>query len=660
VTHSHAGHSHAHGDHNAESGAAPPSALKFFWPTLICLAGLIVGWVGEQLLLLDSLKQSINSPFLGALGLVIAVAYTTAYLYGGLPLFRESWESVQQREISIDALMLIAACGSACIGEIAEGAVLLFLFSLSHGLETYLLGRTRNAVRALMSLSPDAATVIRDGTETEIPIDQVLIADKVLVRPSRRIPVDGVVESGRSTVDESSVTGESVPIDKEVGSQVLSGTLNLDGVITIRVQRTAGESTVARMIQLVETAQSQQATTQQFTQWFDRRYPWFVLAASAVAFVVYWILSRNVAVAFLSSMTILVIASPCAVVISIPAAILTAIASAARGGVLFKGGLSVERLAKVSAIAFDKTGTLTLGRPRVVATALAKGIRESELLGAVAALERDSEHPVSRALREVAINSGVEVTLASDLLVVVGHGIAGKIDGREFRVGKVNWLNSEVAIIPNELRLALDDHRDQGQTVIGVTRDNEWLGIFCLSDVVRPTAVETIANIRELGIKKLVMLTGDHPSVAQKIARAFDLEYLAELLPDQKLEQLKQLRQAGFTTAMVGDGMNDAPALAAADVGISLGGAGTDVALETADVIIMADDLRGLPYAIRLARQTQRIINQNLIFAFGVMGLLLITTLAWPLPLPIAVLGHEGSTVLVILNGARLLWFKRP
>ncbi|MDB5386776.1 MAG: metal-transporting P-type ATPase [Planctomycetaceae bacterium] len=659
-------HSHSHSApakspsvtrNSTEPESSSLSIFRIFGPTLICLGGLIVGWLAELSL---PLQLSETSQSHWTLGLVIALAYSISYLSGGLPIAKLSLKAALDGEINIDFLMLVGAAGAALIGEFSEGAVLLFLFSLSHGLETYILGRTKNAIRTLMDLSPEIATLIRNGIETKIPIDQVIVGDLVLVRPSERVPIDGLVETGRSTIDESSVTGESIPVDKDVGSKVLSGTLNLDGVLTVRVQRLADESTLARMVRLVETAQSEQATTQQFTQWFDRTYPWIVLSLSAVAFVVYWCVSRQFATAFLSAMTILVIASPCAVVISIPAAILTAIASAARGGILFKGGLAVERLAKVDAIAFDKTGTLTYGKPQVVDITSAPGTTVVELLSTAAALERDSEHPLSKALMQEALAQNVDVPSASDVQVVVGNGISGRIAGLTIRVGKVNWLISIADAIPEQLRLQIEQHRDQGQTVIGVTREREWLGIFCIADLARSTAKETLAEIRELGIHKLIMLTGDHPSVASRIAEPLNLEFLAELLPHQKLDQLDVLRRAGFTTAMIGDGMNDAPALAAADVGISLGGAGTDVALETADVIVMADDLRRLPHAIRLARQTQRIINQNLTLAFGVMGTLLLTTLVWPLPLPVAVLGHEGSTVLVILNGLRLLWFKRP
>jgi Cd2+/Zn2+-exporting ATPase len=506
-----------------------------------------------------------------------------------------------------------------------------------------------------MTFAPDVANRLVDGVESQVAIDQLQAGDVILIRPSERIAADGIILSGQSTVDESSLTGESIPVEKIATGKVLSGTLNLDGVLTVRVERRAQESTLARMVQLVETAQSSRATAQNFTEWFDHRYPPLVLAVSAVAFVVYLVTLQNVPLAFLRAITIRVSASPCAVVISIPAAVLAAIAGAARGGVLFKGGLTVERLARVNAIAFDKTGTLTFGQPKVQSLAMAGAVREADLLRLAASVERDSEHPFSKAVMHEASQRNIVVPAARDVLVVVGSGISGKVDQRVIRVGKIRWLIAEVGPLPPELQLAIEEHQELAQSAIGATCDMEWLGVFFVADAIRPTADQAIAGIRKLGINKLVMLTGDQSTVAARIAEVLKIEYFAELLPHQKLEQLDQLKHAGFVHAMIGDGMNDAPALAAGDVGIAMGGAGTDVAMETADIVIMADDLRRLPYAIRLARMTQRIIAQNLTFAFAMMLALFVTTLIYPLPLPLAVLAHEGSTVLVILNGLRLL-----
>lgn len=653
------GHQHQHTTdprEGTEHGARDPHSaapkLAVFLTPLICLLGLLIGWGAEYL------GSGTEASSASIYTWIAWLFYAVAYLAGGLPILSLSWQAARQGSISIDFLMLVAAAGSALIGEYVEGAVLLFLFSLSHSLESYILGRTRNAIRLLMDLSPEQANVIRNEVEVQLPIDQVVVGDLIVIRPSDRVPLDGVVISGRSNIDESMMTGESIPVEKRETDTILSGTLNLDGLLTVRVLRVAQESTLARMVNLVETAQSEQASTQHFTEWFDNRYPWIVIGATAGAFCVYWAINGDAAKAFLNAMTILVVASPCAVVISIPAAILTAIASGARRGILFKGGLYLERLAWVGAIALDKTGTLTMGRPQVVETIAGPGVNESELISLGAALEQDSEHPLAKAIRQVALSSSAPTLQVTNLQVVIGNGICGTLGEHSLKAGKINWLNAEVGQPPAELQAAIESHRHQGHSIVGVTRNATWLGVFCIADVVRPTSLATLDEIRQLGVKRLIMLTGDQKDVAASIAEPLQLEFLAELLPQQKLDYLEQLRREGYITAMVGDGMNDAPALAVADVGISLGGAGTDVALETADVVVMADDLRRLPLAIRLARQTQVIMTQNLTLAFGVMALLLISTLVSPLPLSIAVLGHEGSTVLVILNGLRLLWFK--
>ncbi len=619
---------------------------------MICLAGLIGGSLGEYAL--GQIDPSATTLQVLLTGVVMAL-YSAAYIAGGFETAHLAWHSLRARELNIDVLMLLAAGGSALLGEFAEGAVLLFLFSLSHTLETYVLGRTRNAIRGLMDLTPDVASVMRGAGEVRVAIEEVRVGELIIVRPSERIPLDGLIESGQSSVNEAPMTGESLPIDKDVGDRVLAGTLNLDGVLQVRVQRAVNETTLSRMVELVEHAQSTEASSQRFTQWFGTRYPWVVVSLSSLAFGVQWWRHGSMAQAFYESMTLLVVASPCAVVISIPAAILTAIASGARAGVLFKGGIHLETLARLTAIAFDKTGTLTLGRPHIVDTVTAPGVDRRDLLAVTAALERDSEHPIAKAFVTQATVERIEIPAASSIQVVVAQGIAGDVAGQTIRVGKTPWLTGVATNPPPELLLKIQQFQESGQTIVGVTRGSEWLGIFCIADTLRPTSLVAVTELRKLGINKLVMLTGDQPAAAARIARPLELEYLAGLLPQQKLEHLEHWKKSGETTAMVGDGMNDAPALATADLGISLGGAGTDVALETADVVVMADDLRRLPYAIRLARKTQTIILQNLTLAFGTMFVLLVISLLYPLPLPLAVLGHEGSTVLVILNGLRLL-----
>lgn len=623
--------------------------------TVVCLIALVAGWICHSRA--GAQDYGTASVWHGAaLALFIA-----SYIAGGWHTVVHVVEELREGEINVDLLMLAAAAGSAWLDKWAEGATLLFLFSLSHTLETYILGRTRRAIAALMKLTPDFAVVVRDGGEVRVPVAELQAGDLMLVHPGERIPADGVLRVGRTSVDQSPMTGESIPVDKEPGDPVFAGTLNQQGVVRVQVSRAAGESTLARMVQLVEKAQSERAASQRFTEWFGVRYTWFVLALSTATLCIPWlILGESWTAAFQRAMTILVVASPCAVVISIPAAILTAITSAARGGVLFKGGAALEDAARLKAFAFDKTGTLTVGRPRVVAVIAARDVDPSELLTWAAALEEHSEHPLAQAVVRAAQERGLTWDDAADVAAVTGHGVTGRWRGRPLKVGKVSWFAAQAEQTDSACRAAVADAQQRGETVVVVADDERWLGAIAIADTLRPSAGDCLRELRAQGIRELVMLTGDSEAVAKELAGRLGIAYAASLLPADKLERIRSLRESAGPTAMVGDGMNDAPSLAAATVGFSLGGAGTDVALETADVVILADDLRRLPYAVALAREAQFIIQQNLWLAFSVMGGLLLAAYAGELPLPLAVLGHEGSTVLVILNGLRLLRFPRP
>lgn len=583
-------------------------------------------------------------------------AFLIAFIAGGTQISGHAVDDLRSGRVTIDLLMILAAIGAAAIGDWPEGAILLFLFSLSHALEHFVLGRTRRAIRALMQLTPDEAVVVRSGQEVKIPVEQLVMGDIVVVRPSERIPADGNITRGQTSVDQSPVTGESIPVDRHVGEAVFAGTLNQQGLIQIEVTRVAAETTLSRMVNLVEEAQSERAVSQQFTDWFGQRYTWVVLSG---AMITLWVgaigLSEPFSVAFYRAMTVLVVASPCAVVISIPAAILSAIASAARGGVLFKGGQHLERAASLKTMAFDKTGTLTMGRPRLVDIIPAAGISEIELLSAGAALEKHSEHPLARAVVEAALARDISIREAASVQAIVGHGITGEWIGHTLRVGKLSWFQDEQIPIDDSLSRAAESLQAAGKTVICVGNLHQVWGILAVADTLRPTAAAAIDQLRELGFTTLIMLSGDHPVVARQIAGELGIDYQGGLLPEAKLRVIQELKRDRGPIGMIGDGMNDAPSLAAADVGFSLGGAGTDVALETADIVLLADDLRRLPYAITLARRTQQIIRQNLILAFATMGILLIAALTIKLPLPLAVVGHEGSTVAVILNGLRLL-----
>lgn len=623
----------------------------------VCLLMVIVGVIIDQLSPVRTLEAS-QWPIERIASLT---AFLIAFVAGGTHISGHALEDLRAGRVTIDFLMILAAIGAAAIGDWAEGAILLFLFSLSHALEHFVLGRTRRAIRALMQLTPDEALVWRDGRELTIPVDTLVIGDTVIVQPSARIPADGNITLGTTSVDQSPMTGESVPVDKQLGDPVFAGTLNLQGLVQIQVTRISSETTLARMVKLVEEAQSERAASEQFTDWFGQRYTWLVLTGSmAILWGGVLILNEPFSKAFYRAMTVLVVGSPCAVVISIPAAILSAITSAARGGVLFKGGSHLERAALLKTMAFDKTGTLTLGRPRLVDAVATAGISETDLICAGASLEKHSEHPLARAVVEAAISRGITVTEAESVNAVVGSGIEGIWQGKRLRAGKLSWFRDQGLALDADLSQKADSFLSAGKTVIGIGDETRVWGLLAVADALRPTAAAAIKELRELGLSPLVMLSGDHPKVAGQIAGELGMEFQGGLLPEDKLRFIETMRKEHGSVGMIGDGMNDAPSLAAADVGFSLGGAGTDVALETADIVLLADDLRRLPYAIALARRTQQIIRQNLILAFSVMGGLLVATMLTTLPLPLAVVGHEGSTVAVILNGLRLLTFPKP
>lgn len=642
IGHSHDHHRHGPDGKHGEGAASRGPSRRVFIDPAVCLAGLLAG------LALDFLGSEFHR--------WATAAYLAAYLAGGWQATVVALHDLREGRANIDLLMVVAAIGSAILGEWWEGAVLLFLFSLSHSLETFILGRTRRAIAALMDLAPDEAVRIRDGREERVPVDVLVPGDQILVHPSERIPVDGVIREGQTSVDQAIMTGESMPVDKLPGDPVFSGTLNQQGVIVVDVTRTAGETTLARMVRMVEQAQSERATTQQFSTWFGRRYTWIVLALAAASFLwFYWGLSSRAWDAFSRAMTILVVASPCAVVISIPAAILTSITAAARNGVLFKGGVHIERTATLDAMAFDKTGTLTVGKPRLVNWSASRDVSKNDVLAWAAAVEAHSEHPLAQAVVQGARSRDIDVPEAENVESVVGSGICGTVEGTRVLVGKPEWIALEIDVFPDEAQREIESARAAGQTVLAVARDGRLVGWLAVQDTLRETAQAAVQELRDMGLKPLLMLSGDNARVAAHLAEQLHLDYRANLQPGDKLVILKGLLEQPRRIGMIGDGTNDAPALATATVGFSLGGAGSDVALETADVVLMSDDLRRLPYAIRLARRTNQILKQNLCLAFGVMIVLLIASLWTTVPLPLAVFGHEGSTVLVILNGLRLL-----
>lgn len=623
------------------------------WLTALTGVGMAVGLLATWL----------NAP-----APVVWGGYLTAYLAGGLPLTVDIFQSLRRGKATIDLLMLLAALAAAMVGEARDGAILLFLFSLADTLEDYAMGRTRRAVASLMELRPDEATRISDSGSEVVAVGSLLISDRILVRPGERIAADGTVVEGASTVDESLLTGESLPVDKHTGSSVFAGTVNSHGVLTVEVTKLATDSTLARMIELVTQAQSERSSGQRFGDWFGERYTYAVLAGSALALLVFVLIGLPFHEAFYKMATLLVVASPCAVVISIPAATLAALATAARQGVLFKGGGALEDLAQVRVLAMDKTGTLTKGKPQVV-DVVALGASEHDLVALAAGLEASSEHPIAAAVMAEAVRRGVPADPVRSARAVPGHGIMADTQMGGATVGA--WAGNRRLAAQRGVDIAARDERvldgleAQGKSLVLVGAGqpggpDRLLGVIAVADTVRETAPALFDGLRRLGLNRFVMLTGDHAPAANEVARQLQFDPAdvhANLLPEEKLRWIERLSEEG-KTAYVGDGVNDAAALTRAHVGVAMGGAGSDVALESADIVLLGDDLGQLPGAIELSHASNRVVRQNLTFAIGAMVVLVLFTLFGNLPLPIGVIGHEGGTLLVVANGLRLLGFR--
>jgi len=599
-----------------------------------------------------------------------AVAYVIAYLAGGYYGTLDGLQTLRERRLDVNLLMILAALGAAIVGEAAEGATLLFLFSLSNTLQNFALMRSRRAVRALMALQPDLATRLTEQGEQVVPVEELQPGERVLVRPGERIPTDGIVLRGESHVDQSPITGESVPVHKTVGAQVFAGTINTRGVLEIEVSHSVSETLLHRILRLVEEAQEQKARTQRWLEQFEQRYALAVIGGSALVAVGLPLLGWAFHDAFYRAMTLLVVASPCALVISTPATLLSAIANAARHGILFKGGEPIERLAGIRAVAIDKTGTLTEGKLAFTDLIPIDETPESELWQAIIDVESLSEHPLAQALVKEARARGFQPQPVEGFEALPGKGVRALRDGQQILIGNLRLFEENLSPSPfqgegwGEARQLMQSLREQGKTAMLIATRSDgsplrFLGVAAVADQVRPTAAPAIQQLKSLGIPCIAMLTGDAEPIARAIAQQTGIERIyADLLPDEKLQVLRQLAQECGPVAMVGDGVNDAPALATAEVGIAMG-AGTDVALETADVALVGNDLINLPYAIALSREAMRILKQNLAFATGVIIVLVILTFTAGLRLPLGVVGHEGSTLLVVLNGLRLLTFYR-
>lgn len=579
-----------------------------------------------------------------------------AYAAGGFYTMREAWESLRNRRFDIDTLMLVAAAGAAALGAWEEGALLLFLFSLGHALEHMAMDRARKAIEALAELAPKTAMVQRNGLEMEVRVGELQRGDRVLVKPGQRIPADGQVESGNSAVDQAPITGESMPVDKQPGDKVFAGTINGEGVLIVEVTKLAQESTLARMVKMVAEAQTQKSPTQRFTDRFERIFVPVVLVGAGLLIVLPPLFGFPFAESFYRAMAVLVAASPCALAIATPSAVLSGIARAARGGVLIKGGVHLENLGVLTAIAFDKTGTLTVGKPKVTDVVAIIG-DDARLLTVAAAVESRSAHPLAQAVATEAKRRGLSWSEAGDVEAVTGKGVRADFEGQKVAIGNAKLFDGES--IPEVVQQHALRLQAEGKTIMLIQTDGQFLGVVALADTPREGVRGVLERLHQLGIRKTIMLTGDNQGVGRAIANSVGLdEVKAGLLPEDKVKAMEELGQRYGQVAMVGDGVNDAPAMARATVGIAMGGASTDVALETADVALMADDLSKLPFAVALSRASRRIIRQNLWVSLGVVALLIPATLFGWAGIGLAVLVHEGSTIVVVINALRLLAYK--
>ncbi|HET7459818.1 MAG TPA: heavy metal translocating P-type ATPase [Longimicrobium sp.] len=582
-------------------------------------------------------------------------AFGVAFVSGGVPSAIAAWnELIGERKLNVDLLMVVAALGAASVGQAGDGAILLFLFSLSNALQAWAFGRTRNAIRALMKLHPEGATVLdADGRERWVRLAELRPGDTVLVRPGERFPADGRLADGYTSADESALTGESVPVDKSPGDGVFGGTLNGEGVVRARIDRPASESALARLVRLVEDAQAAKGPTEVFAARFEGPYTIGVLLSVPVVFFALHLLGGIASgPAWYRAMTFLVVASPCAVVISTPAAVLAAMAAGARNGTLFKSGAALEALAAARIVAFDKTGTLTEGRMHLVEVAALEGT-EDQARALAAGLERHSEHPVARAI--VSAWTG-DVTPVADVQAVRGHGIRGVTEGETVWAGSRRMAAAQGAAVHAEAERRLAALENAGVTPIVLGRGARVTAVLGVADTPRPEAPAAVHALRERGVR-VVMLTGDREPVARHIAADLGIdEVRAELLPEHKLDAIAELRRDG-RVAMVGDGVNDAPALAAADVGVAMG-SGSDVSLESADLVLMKSDLSRIAGAVGLARKTAATIRFNLAFAMGVIVIVGTLSLFGRIPLPLGVVAHEGGTIFVVTVGLRLLAYR--
>ncbi len=606
---------------------------------IVCGLFILLGW------LLDRNES-------GTLSMIL---YIASFVIGGFAKAKEGIEAtIENKELNVEMLMILAAIGSAIIGYWTEGAILIFIFALSGALETYTMNKSHKEISSLMELQPEEALRITNGKEERVSVAELNIGDHILIKPGERVPSDGKILKGITTIDEAAITGESIPVTKQSQDDIFAGTVNLNGSITVEITKPANETLFQKIIELVQSAQSEKSPSQLFIERFEGNYVKIVLATVVLMmFLPHFLLGWSWNETFYRAMVLLVVASPCALVSSIMPATLSAISNGARHGILFKGGIHLENLNHIKAIAFDKTGTLTNGKPEVTDWIVNSGLDEEEILLIAASIESHSNHPLASAIVKYAKQKLTSNLLHPDGIEdVPGWGVKAVIHNEEWKIGKAGFIK-EVTIDQN-IEQTIRKLELDGKTVVYVQKGNKLAAMIALKDTVREETKKAINQLKAQGIYT-IMLTGDSSSTAQAISTECRVdEFIAECLPENKVEHVKKLKEKYGNVAMVGDGINDAPALATANVGIAMGG-GTDVALETADIVLMKNDLPRIAEAIRLSQRMNKIVKQNVIFSISVIVLLISSNFLQAVDLPLGVIGHEGSTILVILNGLRLL-----
>lgn len=643
-----------------------------------------IAWLGEH----TELYFAIGSGVFWVTGLVLS--YTTnissqlitglfigGVILGGTFTAMEAVRALSTRKFDIDFLMLVAAAGAGALGRWSEAALLLFLFSLGHALEHYAMNRARKSIAALADLAPPIALLRKNGTTVEVAVEELQIGDVIVVKPNTKIAADGAVIKGSCLVNQAPITGESIPVEKQAvehpnevtdleslkkEQRVFAGTISGTSVLEVKVLKLAQDSTLARLITLVNEAEAQKSPTQQLTDKFERYYVPGVLIAIVILLFAFLVIDETFSDSFYRAMAVLIAASPCALAISTPSAVLAGVARAARQGILIKGGRPLEDLGELSAIAFDKTGTLTEGKPKLTQVIPAKGIRKEALLAPAVAVEQLSDHPLAAAIVTggKAILGDVELPVASEMEALTARGVRARWEGKAIYLGNRRLMEEVTGqAVPQELDQQMAQLEAEGHTAMIVYEEGRYLGIIAVMDVAREDAKSTLSALKKIGIRQMVMLTGDNQKVADAVAKTIGITHpLGSLLPEDKVAAIERLKLEEGKVAMVGDGVNDAPAMAKSTVGIAMGAAGSDVALETADIALLADRLDKLPFAIGLSRKAKQIIRQNLWISLGMVAILVPLTLLGIAEIGPAVVAHEGSTLVVVLNALRLLGYK--